>query len=308
MEPNRYRPAVYDLHLHSCWSYDACAPVEYYFQAARELQLRAIAITDHFTMDSLPDIISASKKYPDVCFIPGAEMTVMASIGSVDLVCLGILDTDHVEIENIFQLYRQWQRDRGASFSEGMKKLGFDYSAEDRLMLLKKYRPRKTIDKQGITHVQSGVQIRHFVEMKYISSEEEYPVLARKAQEAAAAPAYPPAEKVLPVLRRHGALIAIAHPSGYFNRNDLKRMDALREELDFEGIECAHDSISEELTSFYRDYCVKHGLFSTAGSDCHADPADNPCQIALGHKVARHIGKPEWLAEIFQRLKLGGCR
>lgn len=308
MEPNRYKHAVYDLHLHSCWSYDACAPVEYYFRTARELKLQAIAIADHFTMDSLPDIISASKKYPDVCFIPGAEMSVATSIGSVDLVCLGIPDANHVEIENIFELYRQWQRDYGSFFSEGMKSLGFDYSAEDRLKLLRKYRPQKIIDKQGITHVQNGVQKRRFVEMKYLSSEEEYPAFAQKVRETTAAPAYPPAEKVLPVLRQHGALIAIAHPSGYFNRNDLKRMDALREELDFEGIECAHDSIPEELTAFYRGYCVKHGLFSTAGSDCHSDPADNPCQIALGHKVAQHIGKPEWLAEIFQRLKSGARR
>jgi hypothetical protein len=81
-------------------------------------------------------------------------------------------------------------------------------------------------------------------------------------------------------------------------------MDALREELGFEGIECAHDLVPPELTAFYRQYCTKHKLFSTAGSDNHAAPDNNPCNIATHHKMASHIGKTAWLEEIIERLNL----
>ena len=56
--------ASYDLHLHTEWSYDACAPVEYYFSRARELRLRCIAVTEHHHMDSLDEIRQACRRYP----------------------------------------------------------------------------------------------------------------------------------------------------------------------------------------------------------------------------------------------------
>ena len=291
--------AAYDLHLHSYWSYDACAPVEYYFRKASELKLRAIAISEHFTMDSLPDIIATSRKYPDVRFIPAVEMTVRCSIGSLDMLCLGMPLEIPTEIEEIFEEYRQWQRDCGKAISIGMQSLGFDYTEKDRLELLKKYRPAKTIEKHGITHVQNGIQRTHFINSGYIKSPEEYGKLFEKFPRTP----YPDAERILPVLKHHGALVMIAHPTSYFNKNDIKRMDALREELGFEGIECAHDLIPQELTPFYRDYCVRHKLFSSGGSDSHADHSDNPCRIATQHEFARHIGEGKWLDEIFERLK-----
>lgn len=296
--------AVYDLHLHSCWSYDACAPVEYYFRKASELKLRAIAISEHFTMDSLPDVIAASKKYPEVKFIPAAEMTVSCSIGTVDMLCLGMPLEIPAEIEKIFEKYRQWQRELCKAVCRGMQALGFNYSEDDSLALLKKYRPAKVIEKQGNTHVQNAVQKNYFISSGYIKSADEYPGLFTKIHEKSTLPPYPKAEEVLPVFRRCGALIAIAHPTGPFNGNDLKRMDALKEELGFEGVECAHDLVPKELTPFYRDYCVRNGLFSSGGSDSHADHSNNPFRIATQHEFARHIGKPEWLDEILQRIKI----
>ena len=50
---NRYL-ASYDLHLHSCWSYDAAVRPEEYFQMAREHHLRAFAITDHHNFCVIP--------------------------------------------------------------------------------------------------------------------------------------------------------------------------------------------------------------------------------------------------------------
>ncbi|MBR2374212.1 MAG: PHP domain-containing protein, partial [Lentisphaeria bacterium] len=60
---------MFDFHLHSEWSYDATAPVEYYFSEAAKRGMSHIAITEHHQMDSLPDVLAAAKKYPMVNYI-----------------------------------------------------------------------------------------------------------------------------------------------------------------------------------------------------------------------------------------------
>ena len=50
--------------------------------------------------------------------------------------------------------------------------------------------------------------------------------------------------------------------------------------------------------SFTGEYCERHDLFSTGGSDCHAD--EN-----IERSLAMHGGPEEWLDEILDRLDVG---
>jgi len=43
-------------------------------------------------------------------------------------------------------------------------------------------------------------------------------------------------------------------------------------------------------------------LLSSAGSDCHADPADNPYGIAPQNALGQHIGEDVWLDELLERV------
>jgi predicted metal-dependent phosphoesterase TrpH len=268
------------------------------------LKLRRIAITEHFTMDSLPEILEVSRRYPDVAFIPGAELTVRTPLGSsVDLVCLGMPLEIPPELEAVFERYREWQRATGTALSEGMRALGLDFSEQRRLELLRTYRPQRVIDAQGVTHVQgSVVQKRYFREHGFAANDLEYKEVLQRAAKAVARPPFPDAGAVLPVVRRTGALVIAAHPSLYFKSDELKRLDELREAIGLDGVECAHDSNPPNLTPVYRQYCRERGLLSTAGSDCHADPADNPHGIAAHHEFARHLGEEGWLDELLERL------
>jgi len=294
--------ATYDLHLHTHWSYDACAPVEYYFRRARELKLRRIAITEHFTMDSLPDILEVAQSCPEVKFIRGTELTVRTPMGySVDLVCLGMPIPIPPEVEQVFGRYRELQRAFGVALSAGMQAVGYDFSEQVRLDLLRSYRPQRAIDRQGITHVQgSVVQKRWFMQRGL--SEDEYKALLKRASEKVPRPPYPDADTVLPAVRRTGALVVVAHPSSVFKADETKRLDELREAIELDGVECAHDSNPAALTPMYRKYCRERGLVSTGGSDCHANPANNPHGIAAQHDFARHLGEDRWLDELLERL------
>ena len=293
--------ANYDLHLHTHWSYDANAPVEFYFDLAEKNGTRAIAITDHHTMDGIQDVLVASKRHPSVRFIPGAELTCNTSIGAVDMVCLGLPVEPTPALETMFEEYRQWQRDFGDAVSRAMADAGFQYGREERLEILRRYRPEHIIQKQGITHVNWIIQLADFVRRGWTEAGKEWDFW-KEVEKDHEFPTYPEASRVIPEVKRHGGLVFIAHPRHYFLRDDRKRMDQLREELDFDGIECAHSAFGPELTKIYREYCVENKLLSSAGSDVHSSPEFYHFNIDPECTFCQTCGEDLWLDEILERL------
>ena len=288
--------ARYDLHLHTWWSYDATAEVEAHFQRALELGIECIAITDHHHLDSLPFVLEMAKRFPEVRAIAAAELSVTTSLGAVDLLCYN-LSTRIADspLGPVVARYHEWQREVGAAVSAGMCQLGYPYPDEVRLELLRTYRPEEAIELQGGTHVNNSVQRKFFLKQGFISREEEYPGLIARVAKTVTIPPYPAVEEVVEAVHAANGLVAIAHPQGYFGGADPQRMDRLREECRFDGIECAHPAIAPEYTPVYREYCLRHGLFSVGGSDAHT--ADD-IQAMMG----RHGGEGAWLDEFIERI------
>lgn len=287
--------ASYDLHLHTHWSYDALVGVEDHFRRAKELGVRCIAITEHHVLDSLKEVVEVASRYPEVRAIPGAELSVTTSIGAVDLLCYGLPLEFPPELQRLLGQYHDWQRAYGHALSEVMVSLGYDFTHERRLELLRSYRPEHIVAHQGNTHVRNGVLAQYCYDRGFIADQKEYADLRRRLSQAHPLPSYPKVEDVVPVVHRCGGVVAIAHPYGYFKGDDRSRMDALREECDLDGIECAHLSVLHEYTPVYRRYCVKHGLFSVGGSDCHT-------RDDVQQDFASHIGEDEWLDEFLERV------
>ena len=216
------------------------------------------------------------------------------------MVCLNLPPEPKGELREVLLEYRQWQQDYGNALSAALQEGGFDYSPEERRKLLLRYRPERTLAVQGITHVQGKVQENYILqEKKWFASPEEFHDFLRDRP----LPHYPAAERVIPAVKRAGGVVFIAHPTRYFESNNLKRMDAIREILELDGIECAHDLVPPELTEFYRAYCLKHRLLSTAGSDSHSTEGQ-PYRFGQQHDFARHIGKTTWMEEILERVSV----
>ena len=295
MTNNEAAPASYDLHLHSCWSYDATAHVDRYFRHARELGMRCITITDHHVLDSLPEVLDAARSYPEVITVPSAELTVTTSWGAMDLLCYGFpLDLSE-DLVRMLERYHEWQRETGGAICRGVQALGLEFSDAQRLELLETYRPSRVLKVQGATHVNNARLRDYFIQRGFISSAEEYGSFMSRLREEVAFPPYPAVDAVVPCVKAHGVLVAMAHPHEYFAHGDRRRMDQLREECQLDGIECAHDLVPVEYTAVYRNYCVEHGLFSTGGSDCHGDED-------IAEAMARHGGAAEWLEEFLSRV------
>ncbi|HRU06381.1 MAG TPA: PHP domain-containing protein [Candidatus Brocadiia bacterium] len=287
-------PCSYDLHLHTCWSYDALASVDTCFAQARRRGLRLISITDHHVFDNLGEVLAAADRYPDVGFILGAELTVHTSIGAVDLVCHGFAPESAETLKDVWDAYHEWQRRRGATFAEGMRRLGYDYSDADWKALLESYRPAKTLAAQGMTHVKNCVQAAYFAQRGFIPSRDAVSDLYQRLSQVVDLPHYPAVEFVRPRLRQEGVMVSIAHPAGYFQGADRRRMEALFEEIGFDGVECSHPSVRLDLTQGYRAFCEARGLYSSGGTDCHED-------AELVDWLGRHHGRDEWLDEFLER-------
>jgi len=282
--------ALYDLHLHTGWSYDATAKVEPYFAAAQKYGVRCLAITDHHVIDGQNEVHEVAQKYPDVRVIRAAELTVNTEFGSIDLLCYRLPEAPPPELQVVFDEYHEWQQATGACTCAGVKALGLSFTNQQRRELLATYRPAKATAVQGDTHIRNGVLRNYFIEQGFIQTPDEYGAFRQRMSEHVTFPKYPDVTRVVPAVKAAGGLIAIAHPFRYFREHDLKHMDTLRELFQLDGIECAHPSVPPEYSARYRAYCEQHGLFSTGGSDCHDESA-------IETTFARHGGRAEWLDE-----------
>ena len=284
--------ANFDLHLHTEWSYDATNPVEGYFRAAQEKKTRAIAITDHHLMDGYEDVLAAAAKYPDVGYLSGGELTVHSDAGTYDLVCLNLPRRSTPELDKLWEIYHEWQRAFGHSFSENLCAQGFDFDDDARMALLKTYRPAKAIAAQGNSHVRHWTMLQYCIDHGFCKDADDY---KRLRSTFTGMPHYPEFDQVIPVVKAAGGVVILAHPNDYKLEEDLPRLDLLRELFELDGIEAAHASMSPELVKYYRDYCEKYHLLSSGGSDLHTPEED---------KFAVHLGQDRWLDEILERVEI----
>ena len=284
--------SCYDLHLHTEWSYDATAHVEDYFRMARAKSLRALAITDHHLMDGYGDVLAAAAKYPEVGYLSGGELTVHCDLGEFDLVCLNLPRRPTPELNKLWNIYHEWQRAYGHALSENFCSRGMPLDDEERMRLLKSYRPQKAIDAQGNTHVQYAALLNYCIEHGFCKDAKSYWELRSSFTDM---PDYPEYDVVIPAVKKAGGVVILAHPVGYFLTDDRRRMDYLRELFSLDGIECAHESVSRELVELYRKYCEEFGLLSTGGSDLHTPNEE---------KFAVHLGADAWLDEVLERVEI----
>ncbi len=240
-----------DLHIHSTASDGKWAPDEIVNQA-QTIGLRAIALTDHDTVDGIePARQAAGSDGPEV--IPGIELN--TDLDGREIHILGYYyDLNSRSLRDTLTSLRTAREDRALMIIARLAKLGIriDYGH------LRRLTGKATIGRPHIARVMC---------------EEGYVATAAEAFErylGNGKPAYIGHHKLDPFMAieevlKAGGIPVLAHP-GLAGKDDL-----IPEFIGhgLQGIEVFYPFHTPEDTARYQQICQDYGLIMTGGTDCH---------------------------------------
>lgn len=244
-----------DLHTHTTASDGSCTPAELVRYAAGK-GLKAIAVTDHDTLDGLPEAQREAKKL-GLEVIPGVEISVDFK---PEMHMLGyFLQGDCSGIQGVLRELAEKRAERNPKIVKRLNELGMEITMDE----------VEALSGNGITgrpHI-----ARVMIDKGYAASVEE----AFEKYLASGRPAYFSKEKLTPAqgidaITKAGGLPVLAHPI-FLNRSG-QEMDALLRELagaGLRGIEAYYSENTEEQTRELLQLAARHKLFVTGGSDYH---------------------------------------
>ncbi len=256
---------IFDLHLHTTASDGTMSPAEL-VRYAQAKGLKVIAITDHDTIEGLPEGLQEGKKV-GLEVIPGVELSADASSGTMHL--LGYyIDPACAELADKLRVLQQARMERNLTMVEKLRGLGLPIALSE----------VKAAPEEG------QIGRPHFA---YTMVQKGY---AQNIQDAfdrylgKGRPAYvekfrfSPAEAIH-FIRKAGGITVLAHPFT-LKQAEPEDFEALIRELKekgLDGIEVYYPEHSDGQKRLYRDVAQKYGLVISAGSDFHGlnkDAAD----------------------------------
>jgi len=267
---------VIDLHSHSSCS-DGSEPPERLAGLARDAGLRAVALTDHDTVEGFASFEAACAPF-GIRAVRGAEISCLEDDRSVHVLCYFVSDDGGSELRGLLASLSEDREARNAALVQRLQALGYERVTLDEVAkssgpetaslgrphfadaLLRLY-PSEFSSRQMVFDELLGSSGRAYVAKSHVS--------VRAASDAA---------------RADGALTVLAHPIITYlgsMRPDERSLEAVERTLDpvlarlagdgLSGLECyypRHDPLETELLL---DLAVRHGLSPTGGSDYHGD-------------------------------------
>lgn len=254
-----------DLHTHTTASDGTLSPSELVSQAY-SLGLRAVAITDHDTMEGVEEALEQARKI-EIEVIPGVEISVDFA---KEMHILGYFPDPYAPLmERTLEDLRQYRMERNPQIVAKLNSLGFDITLEE----IKQIAGGSIVGRPHIAKV--------LLDKGYVESIKE----AFAEYLALGKPAYVKKEKLTPeaaieAIAASGGLPVLAHP---------KYLEMTEEELDglvcrlvkagLKGIEVYYSTHSLEETEQYWGLAKKYQLLLTGGSDFHGS---SKSEISLG--------------------------
>jgi len=253
-----------DLHLHSTASDGRLTPAELVARAAG-LGLEIIALTDHDTVDGVPEALAAARKFPGLSLIPGVEISTDLPAGEAHV--LGyFIDYTAKDLTAQLRHFRDSRQGRARGMVAKLAELGMNLDWE---------RVREIAGEGSIgrPHVAQAM-----LEKGYVASFEE----AFDKYIGHGGPAYVPREKLTPaeavalILDARG-LPVLAHP---FTVGDPEAMVKDLKLAGLIGLEVYYKDYSAGQIEQLDGLADKYGLITTGGTDYHG--IENNDEVMLG--------------------------
>ena len=246
--------SICDLHTHSVFSDGMCTPAQIIDEAI-ERGLAAVALTDHDSIDGLPEFLAAAKGKP-VEAIPGAEFAVTQEGTELHLLGLYIPES---AFETVGQLMQQVHRRREEcvyKLVESLNRSGFRLDFDKLKQGAKGQLTR--------AHVAAEIQAQGIM-----TAQQAFSTLLKPGAGHYTSPGRLPFRQVLELLVEIGAVPVLAHPFLNMTANQLEVFLPEAKKAGLVGIECIYSAYDRETMEASFDLAQSCALLPSGGSDYH---------------------------------------
>ena len=255
-----------DLHTHSTASDGSLTPTELVGLAQRS-GLQAIALTDHDTVNGLPEALAAGEEQ-GIEVVSGCELSVSAPKGFIHIVGL-FLPEKPVKLMEGMQYLRDRRADRNERIAAKLAELGVDVTYERILEIAdggtvgRPHIARAIVEAGAASDVQNAFDV-YLGEggRAYLPKDKFTP------------------EKALALLKDEGATTILAHPyTMQLDGDEEAEAIAGLKDMGLDGIECHYTEHTRTMTEKYLALAEGMDLLVSGGSDFHGSAKPD---IALG--------------------------
>ncbi|WZL74906.1 PHP domain-containing protein [Clostridiaceae bacterium 35-E11] len=241
-----------DMHVHTSASDGIFSPREIVDWGVK-LGMKAIAITDHDTIDGVKEAIEISKKYSDFMMIPGIEFSTFYN--DIEVHVLGyFIDFANNIIVEITNKIKEQRLERSKKIIQRLRNLQYDVDFAE----VCEQSNKGAIGRPHIARI--------LVSKGYVASiEEAFEKLLGRGKPAYAERFKLNVEEAIKIIREAKGIPVLAHPGLIDKTINIETLI----HKGFKGIEVFHTKHSTEDSKKYLDLAKKFHLFVTGGSDYH---------------------------------------
>lgn len=268
-----------DLHVHTTASDGTLPPADVVRRAAAA-GLAALAITDHDTIDGVPEAIAAGAEL-GVRVVAGCEFSVAAPWGEMHL--LGYFLPANADELATFLAAARADRERRA-----------------REMVVRLAEQGAAIEVEAVLAASGGGAVgrphvaRALLEAGVVATlDEAFVRFLGRGRSAFVEKQLPAFADVAALVHRLGGVVSAAHLKDRGNRGALQRLQA----QGLDAVETRHPSHDPDTRSRLTDLALALGLGRSGGSDWHGDAKEGWTHGALGSQDV----PLEWLDELAAR-------
>ena len=260
---------ICDLHTHSVYSDGTYTPAEL-VDAAIVGGLSAIALTDHNTVDGLPDLLAAAQS-KSIEVVPGAEFSVDYDGTELHLLALYIPPAAFGQVSDLMRRFNDLKEQSNVALVAALNRAGYaiDYDA------IKAQTPNGKCNR---AHIAAAL-----TEAGYTASvKEAFKTLLGKGHGYYVEPQRLSVWEAIDFIRAIGAVPVLAHP---FLNLDEQRLTAFlprAKERGLVGMECAYSLYDADTTAKSFALAEANGLLCSGGSDFHGGNKPH-IQLGVGH-------------------------
>ena len=241
-----------DLHLHSFRSDGVLAPAQVVAKAALA-GLKAMALTDHDTVDGVEEAVRAAP--PGLEVIPGVELSALYRGREIHLLAY-FLDPADRRLREFLEPFQNERRLRAERIVARLNAVGVPVTMEEVSAIA-----GAAGTSLGRPHLAEAI-VRHGAARNLDDAFLRY---LRRGQSAYVPKPCIPAQEALRVVRSHGGAVVVAHPALNLADSDTEALAG--EGLD--GIEVWHPKHDEDQRQRLAAIARRAGVVASGGSDYH---------------------------------------